>query len=105
TLVENAVKHGIARLRTPGHIRIVATREGGRVCLEVRDTGPGPEDGTPQQRPPSGEGFGLRSVRDRLAGHFGTEASFALVREDEATVARVVMPVFVERAVVSGAGR
>ena len=42
--------------------------------------------------PPSGESFGLRSVRDRLRGHFGGDASLDLVREQQATVARIRLP-------------
>ncbi len=70
TLVENAVKHGISRVRTPGRIEVTASQQAGELTLEVRDTGPGIE--TTQAKPsPSGESFGLRSVRDRLEGHFG----------------------------------
>ena len=90
TLVENAVKHGISRLRTPGRIDIHASRLDGRITLEVRDTGPGVA--TTSQPPVSGEQFGLRSVRDRLEGHFGNDASLDLRREGNVTVARIELP-------------
>ncbi len=91
TLVENAVKHGISRLRTPGRIDVRAVRSDGCLTLEVRDTGPGPD--TAGRHPtPGGESFGLRSVRDRLQGHFGAQASLDLLRERDTTVARIRLP-------------
>ncbi len=63
------------------------------MTVEVRDTGPGANAPNVQAR--EGEGFGLRSVRERLRGHFGDRASLSLTRDDAAgvTVARIVMPV------------
>jgi len=40
-LVENAIRHGIARRRAPGHIRLAAWRDADRLELRVRDNGPG----------------------------------------------------------------
>jgi len=95
TLVENAVKHGISAQRTPGHILVRTVIGHGRIRLEVHDTGPGPspEGAAPGLRP-DGERFGLRSIRDRLAGHFGEAATLTLTRDDPAatTVACVEMP-------------
>jgi len=90
TLVENAVKHGISRLRRPGRIDVHASSSGGRVILEVRDTGPG--IGSAGGAESTGESFGLRSVRDRLHGHFGNDASLDLQREGDVTVARIEFP-------------
>lgn len=105
TLVENAVKHGISRLRTPGRIDVQARRDGTRVRLEVRDTGPGP-DAAHDPRPAAvGESFGLRSVRDRLEKHFGGAASLALQRDGEVTVAAIEMPLVEEVALAAGAAR
>ena len=93
TLVENAVKHGISRLRQPGRIVIQADAADGRLQLAVRDTGPG-LDNEDRQRPAAGESFGLRSVRDRLEGHFGRNASLEVTRDEATgeTVARILMP-------------
>jgi signal transduction histidine kinase len=99
TLVENAVKHGISRLRAPGRIDVTASWHDGRVVLEVRDTGPGPES-LPSSR--TGERFGLRSVRDRLRGHFGMNASVELHRQDHTTVARIDIPLIEDLSPTTG---
>ena len=104
TLVENAVKHGISQLRTPGRIDITASQQAGELTLEVRDTGPGLE-APRRSATSSGESFGLRSVRDRLEGHFGTQASLTLARENDRTVARIRLPLIHELAAVAGASR
>lgn len=103
TLVENAVKHGISRARGPGSIAIHAGRDGGRLTLEVRDTGPGLDDDASPPAP-DGEGFGLRSVRQRLQAHFGADATLALVREGMTTVARLQLPL-VKLPVAAGGAR
>ncbi len=104
TLVENAVKHGISRLRLPGRIDVSARCRDNRLTLEVRDTGPGP-DAADRPRPPGGESFGLRSVRDRLRGHFGAQASLELTREHEVTVARIELPLIEQPSSLAGASR
>ena len=88
TLVENAVKHGVARTRGPARLEVVARLEAPTLVVEVADDGPGLA--TPSEA--DGEGFGLRSVRERLAGHYGDAASLALVREGGRTIARLRIP-------------
>ena len=93
TLIENAVKHGVSQTRGPGRIDVVVRTTSDQVRVEVRDNGPGPGAALPGLR--DGEGFGLRSVRERLAGHFGDRAALSLTRDEAAglTVARITMPV------------
>ena len=92
TLLENAVKHGVSQAREPGRIDVIVRTTGGRVTVEVRNTGPKAEGRTAAPR--EGEGFGLHNVRERLKGHFGDQASFALTRDDATgvTIARITMP-------------
>jgi sensor histidine kinase YesM len=72
----------------------------GRVTLQVRDTGPGPD--VAPDASTRGEGFGLRSVRDRLQGHFGADASLDLRREGDTTVAHVELPLLEDFSPVAG---
>ena len=97
TLVENAVKHGVAQRRGVGTLDIRATVTGGRLTVAVNDNGPGPQDTADAfaRARREGEQFGLRNVRDRLHGHFGDAAAFSLTRDEArgVTVARVELPV------------
>ncbi|MEP6782321.1 MAG: sensor histidine kinase, partial [Acidobacteriota bacterium] len=100
TLLENAVKHGVSQERGPGRIEVIVRTTSDQIAIEVRNTGPSTREGAVtgaiarswQGR--DGEGFGLRSVRERLQGHFGDRASFTLSRDEATgmTVARIVMP-------------
>jgi LytS/YehU family sensor histidine kinase len=83
-LVENAVRHGIARHPSAGRITIAAQRRGARLALEVTDDGLGPGGGQ--------EGTGLANVRERLRLLFGAEARVSLTRRDECTVAGLEFP-------------
>lgn len=92
TLVENAVKHGISQVRGAGRIEIHARAEHDTLILEVHDTGSGLDETCGEHA--GGESFGLRSIHDRLRGHFGERASLFLTRDAlrGVTIARVEMP-------------
>lgn len=96
TLVENAVKHGISQMRGAGRIEIYARGESDTLVLDVRDNGPFDSLALTQDRPVAGasENFGLRSIHDRLRGHFGERASLSLTRDaaNGLTIARMQMP-------------
>jgi len=99
TLIENAVKHGIAQVRGHGTLAVTGRAADGRLTITVADNGPGPgADPGPAAFPRrGGEQFGLRSVRDRLRGHFGDDAAFTLSRDEARglTVAAIDMPIAV----------
>ncbi len=59
-LAENAVRHGLAPRKEGGSLCISASREGGRLRVEVLD------DGVGLGGPVKGTGFGLLSIRQRL---------------------------------------
>jgi LytS/YehU family sensor histidine kinase len=65
-LVENAVKHGIAARRAPGHLVVTARRINDRLHLLVQDDGPGLGDAA---RP----GIGLSNTHARLARLYGRD--------------------------------
>ena len=75
-LVENALKHGIEPKVEGGEVRVSAREEGGRLLLEVADTGRGAtrngRDGPSGngEGSTSGMGVGLANVRERLAFAF-----------------------------------
>lgn len=75
-LVENALRHGIARRDSAGRIEIVARRDGDDVVLAVRDDGPGID--VMSRRHDDGGGVGLANVRERLATLYGHRAHLEL---------------------------
>ena len=68
-LVENAVKHGLARRVEPGEITIRARREEGRLHLEVWNDLPDSESAEPVES----TGTGLANLRQRLQTLHGTD--------------------------------
>ena len=87
-LVENAVRHGVARSRNRVTLRVIADQQEGHLVLTVMDDGDGAGDGA---RP--GGGLGLRNVRDRLAARFGDAAALAAGPDpDGGYAARITMP-------------
>src|SRR5262249_42899694 len=58
-LVENALRHGLAKRTDAGDVEIGAQRDGQQLVLWVRDDGPG-------VRAAQEEGVGLATTRDRL---------------------------------------
>jgi len=92
-LVENAIRHGIARLDRPGRVTIAAHRANGRLQLEVSDDGPGLD--TPSRE--AGAGVGLDNTRARLAGLYGSGQTFALEnRAGGGVTASITLPLEVE---------
>jgi two-component system LytT family sensor kinase len=79
-LVENALRHGIARRREAGLIELVARRENGRLELRVRDDGPGlPSEAEMSRR----GGVGLANTQARLRQLYGSAHRFELCNRPE----------------------
>lgn len=79
-LVENALRHGIARHAGAGLLEIRARREGDKLRLQVRDNGPG------LQTDANGEmvkGVGLSNTRARLDQLYGSAHSFEIGNAEE----------------------
>jgi signal transduction histidine kinase len=96
-VVENAVRHGVSAQNQGGTIIISARREGDRLILEVRDDGPGFEPGVT----PSGNGFGLHSVRERLRGAGPPHDLNIETTPGGGTTVRITLPL---RALETGSG-
>ncbi|GLC25255.1 ATPase [Roseisolibacter agri] len=78
-LVENAIRHGIARRAAAGDLRITATRDHDRILLSVRDDGPGlggdaAADGK--------VGVGLENTRVRLHRLYGAAGQLKVADAD-----------------------
>jgi len=85
-LVENALRHGLAKRVTATLLKIEARREGDELVLTVTDDGPGP-GGTAME---AGEGVGLGNTRERLATLYGARARLELTRTAEGGAAATV---------------
>jgi LytS/YehU family sensor histidine kinase len=79
-LVENSIQHGLEPKVQGGSITVSARLEGGRVCLEVCDTGLGLGPATPGS---DGKGFGVGQVRERLATVYGAAGTIDFVAVQE----------------------
>jgi LytS/YehU family sensor histidine kinase len=66
-MVENAVKHGIAKRAQGGEIRIAASRCNGILTLSVYNDGPG----LPAEWEMTRSGIGISNVRTRLQNLYG----------------------------------
>lgn len=86
TLVENAIKHGLAPLPRGGRIDVRASSEGGRLCVQVVDTGQGFAKST-------GGGTGLANIRARLNAVFGYAGTLSLaLNTPRGIIATIILP-------------
>jgi len=83
-LVENAIRHGIARSAGPGRVVIRARRDGAALCLEVFNTGALAADHR--------AGVGLRNTLDRLRHLYRADQRFELRAGDGGVIAAVRLP-------------
>jgi len=86
TLVENAIRHGLAPLPEGGTITVSAARDGDQVVVRVADDGAGFQAA-------SGSGVGLANTRARLSALFGAAARLSLRgNEPRGVIAEVRLP-------------
>lgn len=81
-LVENAIKHGVAKQKAGGDIMIQARMNQNQLCIRVSNAG---------SINPSTErmGVGVRNLQRRLEINFKNNASFELLQEEDKVVAQV----------------
>jgi sensor histidine kinase YesM len=87
-LVENAIRHGIARRTEAGLLIVAAERDEEFLQLTVIDDGPGFD---PQLAPPAGHG--IENTRERLRALYGARASLEITpRPEGGTIATLRLP-------------
>jgi LytS/YehU family sensor histidine kinase len=88
-LVENAIKHGVARRTGVGHIGITARRDNDKLWIEVRDDGVGlSEDALVAIH----KGIGVSTTRARLQHQFGADFRFEFHRLAQGVAVIVAVP-------------
>lgn len=86
-LVENALRHGLARRTEGGEIAVTAERQGNDLVLTVRNDGP-PLDAAAA----SGAGLGIPNTRERLATMYGDRGRLTLNNVPGGVQAEVRLP-------------
>jgi two-component system, LytTR family, sensor kinase len=96
-LVENAVKHGIAKRVQGGAIRINASRSNGTLTVRVYNDGPGLAAGWDNNR----TGVGISNVRTRLQNLYGDEFELSIQNRSSGGVEASVSVPFISPPVVT----
>jgi LytS/YehU family sensor histidine kinase len=87
-LVENALRHGIAKRTDAGRMTIASRRDGDVLEVTVADDGIGIDDGSAER-----DGHGLANTRDRLRHLYGDRASLEVIpAPTRGTIARLRIP-------------
>jgi LytS/YehU family sensor histidine kinase len=97
-MVENAVKHGIARRAQGGAIRITAFRSNGSLTLRVYNDGPA----LPADLEKIHSGIGIANVRTRLQSLYGDAFEFSMRNQDPGGVEVSVSVPFISAPVEEG---
>jgi sensor histidine kinase YesM len=89
-LVENAIKHGIAKRAAGGIVRVTGAEQNGRLCLKVYNDGPD----FPAEPHATRGGVGISNLRTRLQILHGNESELHMRHHDTGAVEVVVsMPI------------
>jgi signal transduction histidine kinase len=85
TLVENAVRHGIAKRTEGGEVRVTARPTPDGMVLEVRNSG----HYTAKEQ---GGGIGLRNTEERLAHIYGAKAALRIYNDGDMVACEIRLP-------------
>jgi LytS/YehU family sensor histidine kinase len=87
TLVENGIKHGIARLTSGGIIQVKTLVENNRLKIQIRNSG----QIVPEIK--KDKGLGLKNTVQRLKLIYGNDASFSIENEnDNFVLTEIIIP-------------
>jgi two-component system, LytTR family, sensor kinase len=78
-LIENSIKHGLEPRIHGGTVTLTSRMNGGRVMIEVADDGVGMVQQPETALKRTGNGIGMKNVRERLEVLYGPEAQFTVV--------------------------
>jgi len=92
-LIENAIKHGVARKSGAGHIDVQARSDGEKLRIEITDDGQGlTEDALTALQ----KGLGVSTTRARLLHQYGADFRFEFHRQVEGLKVVVAVPLRLE---------
>jgi two-component system LytT family sensor kinase len=92
-LIENSIKHGLEPRIQGGTITIRSRIAGASIVVEVEDDGVGMMHKPPSALEHSGNGIGMRNVRERLEVLYGNRARFTVVsRPGRGTLVSIKLP-------------
>jgi sensor histidine kinase YesM len=88
-LIENAVKHGLAPIKSGGKIRIEVKKNQTHMIFRVIDNGVGPSF----THTSNGTGSGLSNCESRIRLRYGADSNFSFTRsEDQQTIVAFELP-------------
>jgi signal transduction histidine kinase len=88
-IVENAIKHGIAKKAGPGHIDVSARREHDKLRIEIRDDGVGLSESALSAMQ---KGIGVSTTRARLQHQFGADFRFEFHHREPGVAVVLALP-------------
>ncbi|MBI2416940.1 MAG: histidine kinase [Ignavibacteriales bacterium] len=87
TLVENGIKHGVAKMPAGGEITLTAFAKDNALTIIITNHGVLNEDDVKNAK-----GFGLANTKQRLHLLYGSRAQFNLSNENDKVVVKIIIP-------------
>ena len=97
-LIENAIKHGLEHRVEGGDLSVSASAEAGQLVLRVANSGAMDAQAASWAESGESQGFGLRSVQDRLRMLCGPDSDLELahLQDVDTTLATLRLPLLVQ---------
>lgn len=88
TLVENGIKHGVAKMPAGGEITLTTSQSDGSLRILITNHGVLNEEDVRNAK-----GFGLANTKQRLHLLYGSKAQFTLSNENDKVVVKIIIPI------------